>query len=537
MASPYRPPEKSPARPTTSGTSTFTVQITDSLTPGAQTTTHDFTLVIAAPVSITTTSLPATVVGSTYTQSLSATGGTTPYTWTTTTGQLPQGVTLASDGTLSGKPTATGTFTFTVKATDSGSPSQSATQSLSIIVVDALTITHRRRRERNCSRRLQRFTRCYWRNCAIRLDGRNRYATARPLARPAGTILGTPTAPGTSLFSLQAADSSTGTPQTATHSYSITIIAPLTITTASLPNGLVGTAYSQGLNAIGGTSPYIWTVSTGQLPAGLSLAPDGTLSGTPTAAGSYTFTLQVTDSVTPAQTATQQFTVSVVSALSITTTSLPPVYVGQPLSVPLTALGGSTPYIWTLATGQLPNGATLTADGTLSGVPTEAGSFTFTVQVADSAHPDAPDRHSIANTHCSHAASDYHPRSAPRHNWDRLLPSSRSYGRRHALPLVPRHGLAPSGAHPQPRRRNLGHAHRGRLLSHSSVQVADSGTPTQAATQQYTISIVAPLDDLHKRPRHWPRRRAVRPSLERHGRRYALHLEHHFRLVACWSRA
>ena len=83
----------------------------------------------------------------------------------------------------------------------------------------------------------------------------------------------------------------------ATAALSLTINPPaLVITTSSLPAGTVGVAYSQALGASGGTPPYTWSVASGSLPAGLSLAAGGTISGTPGTAGSSSFTVRVTDS-------------------------------------------------------------------------------------------------------------------------------------------------------------------------------------------------------------------------------------------------
>ena len=85
--------------------------------------------------------------------------------------------------------------------------------------------------------------------------------------------------------------------QTATKTLTITVVSPLSISTSSLPAGAVGTAYTATLQAAGGTSPYTWAVTTGTLPAGLTLAGStGVISGTPTAAGTSTLTFTVTDS-------------------------------------------------------------------------------------------------------------------------------------------------------------------------------------------------------------------------------------------------
>ncbi len=90
--------------------------------------------------------------------------------------------------------------------------------------------------------------------------------------------------------------------------------APLSITTASLPNGTANAPYSATLAASGGTTPYAWTVASGALPTGLTLnSNSGAIAGTPTATGTFTFTAQVTDSATPAQTATKSFIITVPS--------------------------------------------------------------------------------------------------------------------------------------------------------------------------------------------------------------------------------
>jgi plastocyanin domain-containing protein len=110
-----------------------------------------------------------------------------------------------------------------------------------------------------------------------------------------GVVSGTPTAAGTYSFTVQVNTMGGGT---VTEGPSITINLAPAITTTSLPTGKVGISYSGALAASDGTSPYTWSVSAGSLPAGLSLnSSSGTISGTPTAAGTYSFTSAVTDSV------------------------------------------------------------------------------------------------------------------------------------------------------------------------------------------------------------------------------------------------
>jgi hypothetical protein len=122
-----------------------------------------------------------------------------------------------------------------------------------------------------------------------------------------GLLSGTPTTAGTSTFTVRVTD---GAASTATAVLSIVVTAPLTIGTASLPSGLVGTAYSATLAATGGTSPYTWSIAAGTLPAGLSLnAATGAITGTPTVAGTSSVTFRVTDSA--ARTVTKALSIAV----------------------------------------------------------------------------------------------------------------------------------------------------------------------------------------------------------------------------------
>ncbi|VVB50914.1 Putative Ig domain protein [uncultured archaeon] len=113
----------------------------------------------------------------------------------------------------------------------------------------------------------------------------------------AGVISGTPTVAGASTFAVQVADSEVPA-ITASQSYTITVVPTLAITTTGLPAANIGVAYTTSIAATGGVAPYTFAVTAGSLPAGLTLTPSGTLAGTPTTAGSFTFTVTVTDSAT-----------------------------------------------------------------------------------------------------------------------------------------------------------------------------------------------------------------------------------------------
>jgi hypothetical protein len=157
------------------------------------------------------------------------------------------------------------------------------------------------------------------------------------------------------------------------------------ITTASLPGGTAGEAYSQTLTATGST-PLIWTLAPGSsLPAGLTLATTGVLSGTPTATGTFTFTVKAANRVgSDTKALSITITAAPVTSAVITTASLPDGTVGTPYSATLTA-DGVTPITWTLEPGSsLPDGLTLDEDsGEISGTPTTAGSFQFTMNATN----------------------------------------------------------------------------------------------------------------------------------------------------------
>lgn len=161
---------------------------------------------------------------------------------------------------------------------------------------------------------------------------------------------------------------------------------PPTITTTTVPGGTVNTAYSTTLSATGGTAPLSWSVSSGTLPAGIKLSTSGTLSGTPTAAGKSSFTVQVTDSANLS--ATQPLTLEISSGTLAFTNAAPPAgVVNTPYTFTFTASGGIPPYKFSQSgsANSLPPGLSLSAAGVVSGTPTASGSFAGPYEVEDSA--------------------------------------------------------------------------------------------------------------------------------------------------------
>ncbi len=128
-----------------------------------------------------------------------------------------------------------------------------------------------------------------------------------------GFLFGGPLAVGSDVLAELASVGGSSTPPSST--------TPLSVTTTTLPGATVGTSYSAELSATGGTPPYSWVVTSGSLPAGLTLSGSGTITGTPTTQGTANLSVQVTDSTTPTpQTASQTLSIAVSPPVVVTTT-------------------------------------------------------------------------------------------------------------------------------------------------------------------------------------------------------------------------
>ena len=391
--------------PTTAGTFPIYVQVSSQIpTIGAQTTLLWFSVVIAATPPLTITgSLGGGTVGVFYSAPLGAAGGygTGNYALSVVSGALPSGLTLSSGGTLSGKPSAAGTFTFTVQVTNTypspvaSFPPLTGTQSFTVVIYPVLAIATQTANSGTVGTAYsQAFS-------AAGGAGTSSYTwslaggTLPPglTFSAAGVLSGTPTASGTFSFSVQVSSQlPTVGVQTASQAFSMAIAAVPSLTiTGSLGSATVGTPYSATLGATGGygTGTYTFSLASGTLPPGMTLYAGGTLSGTTTGAGTYTFTVQVTSTLTtpvaniPPLTATQSFTLAVSAPTLTIAGTLGGATAGVPYSATLTGSGGygTGTYTFSLASGALPADITLSADGTLWGTPTAVGTSTFTVQV------------------------------------------------------------------------------------------------------------------------------------------------------------
>ncbi|GFO66825.1 hypothetical protein GMLC_04040 [Geomonas limicola] len=256
-------------------------------------------------LSISTTQLPDIVLGANTTDTLVAAGGVVPYgTWTVTSGSLPPGMTLnPTTGVISGTVLASSnplpSYTFTVSVTDNAGSTITKAFTLKIA---SLSITNTSLKTWTVA--VSNYTEqllssgganpVIW---SITSGGAGNLSPAPGLTLNAtnGTISGTPTTAGTYTFTTLATD---GNANTATRSLTIIINGPLGISTGTtLFDGIVGINYTQQIQGTGGTSPLVYSVSPA-LPPGLTLdSASGIISGKPTVAGNYSFSISVGDSV------------------------------------------------------------------------------------------------------------------------------------------------------------------------------------------------------------------------------------------------
>jgi hypothetical protein len=369
-------------------------------------------------IGINPSTLPSCKVNTTYPdQTLIAFGGTAPYSWSVSSGSLPNGLTLGSTGILSGTPMTIGAFDFTLTATDTTGKTGSQAFSIVISSLDIITsspladgqVGNAYNQNFNATGGTPSYT---WSIISGVLPAN---ITLNPSS---GVISGTPTSAGNSVFTLKVTDSASPTQAVSSKIFSVTIQpATLSITTTTAANGVVNSSYSQTLSATGGTTPYSWSITSGYLPAGLNLSSGGTISGAPTVIGTSTFTVQVTDSASPANSATRSFSIIINAATVLTVTTNSPLAggtVGSSYNQTLSATGGTAPYSWSIASGSLPAGLNPSSGGTISGTPTAAGTSNFTVRVTDSVSNTTTKSFSISINNPVPALSSISPTSGSR---------------------------------------------------------------------------------------------------------------------------
>jgi large repetitive protein len=375
---------------TTSSTGTFTFRATVSDdNPMPEQRTSDFTLVINPTLVIAATTLPGATQGVTYSAGpLVSTGGEPPVVWTVSAGTFPPGLALNLNGSISGTPSAPGTYNFTVRATDSGSgPANQIKERATSIVVAATAI------EITTASPLPAGTMgTAYSQSLTATGGVAPYVWSEFVGQippgleltSAGMLAGTPTQAGTYVFSVEVMDSEE---ETARKQFSLTIgSGALTITTLNpLASGFVNQLYLQHLTASGGVEPQSWNVAGGSLPPGITLTANGVLTGVPSQAGTFSFSVSVNDGSSPTATASFDLRINAASLQISTNDPLPVGFVESSYATTFTATGGTAPYSWSLADGVLPSGIALTAQGVLSGATLQSGAFPLVVSVTDAA--------------------------------------------------------------------------------------------------------------------------------------------------------
>jgi hypothetical protein len=408
-------------KPTMSGPFDFTVTVTDVQGCFA---THDYKITIGgcptiflfpstrrraaseeAVQSIDVTTLPPATPGVAYNQTITASGGAgPPYTFSVTAGSLPAGLMLSPNtpaGVISGTPNATAVSSiFTLTATDTaGCKGEQAFRICLPITIQPETLP-------------DAIAGAPYNNVRLVASGGmgpeyEFRVTAGSL--PAGMTLSlcgviqwTPIAPAamadrrlaplmvrpSPTFTVTVVDKSTQCTGMQTYPQPRVTCPAITITTPTLPNGNVGTPYSQTIAATGGAAPYTFTLASGSFPPGLTLASAGALTGTPTTVGTYCFSVKTSASGCLGNPVAYTIVIDGASCpagtiITLSPPTLPDARTGVPYSQTITASGGTPPYTFAVTSGTLPPGLTLnSATGLVSGTPT-AGVFPLAISATD----------------------------------------------------------------------------------------------------------------------------------------------------------
>jgi PKD repeat protein len=365
---------------TTAGTYTFKIKAENAAGSAIQ----SFTIVVDPPIVpvVTTTSLRNGEVGIHYYNYLRSTPNSEEWTLT---GSLPPGLNLDYDGEIQGTPTTAGTFSFSVTAKNAAGSSVAKTLSITIGEAKAPTIITDSLPNGEVGAYYGYYDLEVSSSVTLSIaagnlpPGLELYSGSNYLE-----IYGYPTTAGTYTFTMKAENAN----GSSTKQFTITIAAPVrpTITTASLHAGEIGYAYTAIIEPLSRSA--VWSIAAGSLPPGLSIDDDdGVIYGTPVEKGIFTFTVKAENA---AGSVTKQFTITILDAaqvVTITTTALPNGLVGTDYGF-LRLESTSPSAIWTLESGEVPPGLR-SYSGYIYGIPTTAGTYTFTLKAENENDSDS----------------------------------------------------------------------------------------------------------------------------------------------------
>ena len=340
---------------------------------------------------ITTASLPDGLTGKAYTSSIATTGGNGRLTFSLSAGSFfPAGLAMdPGTGSIHGTVTNAVFGDVTFMVTDSGSPQQVALKTVRMTFHWAMSVVTNLpvpAGHTNVPYKIPYY--CDSSNGTVNWTVSTGQVppglSLTNLNSTEADLVGSPTQPGTYNFTVQVVDSSTP-PQTATYPTTITVDNKVAISTVTLPVPFANESYSQTVAAVNGTPPYHWSA---QLPSFFHIdANSGTISGV--ALGSNTgATVTVTDSSSPAQTASQSYSWLILPRLGVNGGNLQDAHVGNGYTTYLSGVGGQGNVAWSLVSGNLPPGISLQGQyGILTGTPTQLGTYVFTMQLQDGSNP------------------------------------------------------------------------------------------------------------------------------------------------------